>query len=418
MTQRHVVPPQAITDAPNPHDDAYLRALFDHAAIGLARVEFAGARWLDVNDAFCRLVGYARDDLLGTPWPEITHPDDIDVDLEPFRRMAAGELDAYVVEKRFIHRDGHPVWARLTLSVVRDALGHPWYEVAVIEDITERRAAADERERLLAAAERAREDAERQRADAEEARARAEEANRAKSVFLAAMSHELRTPLNAIAGHVHLLALGIHGTVTPAQQEALARVQKAQRHLLAVINDVLNFARIEAGRIEYDLRPVALHEVVQDVLQLVESQAAARGLVLATTFDTSGATPIVAHADREKLGQVLLNLLSNAAKFTPPHGDDGAPGCITVDASDDGADAGTVRLSVRDTGIGIPTARQDAIFDPFVQVHEGLTRTVEGTGLGLAISRDLARGMGGDLSVRSALGEGSTFTITLRRANG
>jgi PAS domain S-box-containing protein len=416
VTHRHVVPSEAIADAPNPHDDAYLRALFDHAAIGLARVEFAGARWLEVNDAFCRLVGYPRDDLLGTPWPEITHPDDIDADLVPFRRMAAGELDSYVVEKRFIHRDGHHVWARLTLSVVRDALGHPWYEVAVIEDITERRAAAEERERLLAAAERARSEAERQRADAEEARARAEEANRAKSSFLAAMSHELRTPLNAIAGHVHLLALGIHGAVTPAQEEAYGRVQKAQRHLLAVINDVLNFARIEAGRVEYDVRPVALHEVVQDVLPLVEPQVASRGLVLDAAPGASGASPIVAHADREKLGQVLLNLLTNAAKFTPPVRDDGTAGRITIDATDGGD--GTVRLHVRDTGIGIPLARQGAIFDPFVQVHEGLTRAVEGTGLGLAISRDLARGMGGELTVHSAPGEGAEFTVTLPRADG
>jgi signal transduction histidine kinase len=239
-------------------------------------------------------------------------------------------------------------------------------------------------------------------AAAERERARAEEASLAKSGFLATMSHELRTPLNAIAGHVELIGLGLHGPVTDAQQEALRRVQRAQRLLLSRINDVLNFARLEGGHVAFDVRPTPIAEVVREVLPLVEPQLASRGLLLDVEVDGEA----TAHADREKLGQVLLNLLSNALKFTPR-------GRVALRLA---ADASQVRVSVQDSGIGIPAAQRERVFEPFVQVRSGLTREYEGTGLGLAISRDLARGMGGDLTVESEEGRGSTFTVSLRRA--
>ncbi|HZF68124.1 MAG TPA: PAS domain S-box protein [Gemmatirosa sp.] len=251
----------------------------------------------------------------------------------------------------------------------------------------------------------------------QQARATAEEASRSKSQFLANMSHELRTPLNAIAGHVQLVEMGLHGPVTPAQTEALARVQRAQRHLLGLINDVLNFAKLEAGAVAFEVAPVRVREVLTDVLVMVEPQLAARGLACEVcAYDPA----LEVHADREKLAQVLLNLLSNAVKFTPPTRADGTPGRVVIEvavrkgAGEGAADA--VELRVHDTGVGIPVELQAAIFDPFVQVRSGLTRTHEGTGLGLAISRDLARGMGGDLTVRSTEGAGASFTITLPQA--
>jgi signal transduction histidine kinase len=223
------------------------------------------------------------------------------------------------------------------------------------------------------------------------------------------MSHELRTPLNAIAGHVQLIEMGIHGDVTDGQRDALGRVDRAQRHLLGLINDVLNYARVEAGRVEYDLEPVLVSDVFTDVLPMVESQAAARSLTLERMFPVDqGAEPIHVWADRDKLGQILLNILSNAVKFTPEGGR------ITVAiADDDGPGHVTVRIS--DTGVGIPVDKLEAVFEPFVQVRSDFTRQVEGTGLGLAISRDLARGMGGNLRVTSELGVGSTFEVVLRR---
>ncbi|HEY0780727.1 MAG TPA: ATP-binding protein [Gemmatirosa sp.] len=246
------------------------------------------------------------------------------------------------------------------------------------------------------------------RAEAELAQRRAEEANRAKSQFLANMSHELRTPLNAIGGHVQLIELGIHGPVTAAQAEALDRAQRAQRHLLALINDVLDFSRVEAGRVAYDLQPVVLREVLADVGLLIEPQLAAKGHAYDVRLPDDGVRVL---ADREKLQQVLVNLLANAVKFTP------AGGIVGVSVAARAETPGLVYLRVSDTGVGIAADQIEAVFDPFVQAHAGLTRPHEGTGLGLAISRAFARGMGGELRARSAVGRGSVFTVSLQEAS-
>ena len=280
------------------------------------------------------------------------------------------------------------------------------------EAVARQCAQALERARLFAAEHAA-------RADAEAARGAAETANQAKSAFLANMSHELRTPLNAIGGYTQLLELELHGPVTGEQRHALGRVQAAQRHLLGLINDVLNYAKLESGKVEYDVRIVDVRAVVTEVVPLIEPQLAAKGLALDVRLPE---VPCRVWADREKLGQVLVNLLSNATKFTAArHPETGAPGRVTVslalrDTGPDGGRPDTAFVRVQDTGLGISRDKQDAIFEPFVQVRSGYARATEGTGLGLAISRDLARGMGGDLRVRSVVGEGSTFTVALRRA--
>ncbi len=237
------------------------------------------------------------------------------------------------------------------------------------------------------------------------ARLEAENATRAKSQFLAVMSHELRTPLNAISGHVQLLDMGIHGPTTPAQREAFDRIARNQRHLLRLINEVLNLARVETGRVEYALEAMDAHDVVTELLTMVDAQMAAKGL---TCDVTAPPRPVTICADREKVTQVLLNLLSNAIKFTPPGGR------VMIDFSTDRS-SGSASIHVSDTGIGIPGHKHEAIFEPFVQVQTGPTRAAEGAGLGLAISRQLARGMGGEIAVRSRDGGGSTFTLTLPR---
>ncbi|HEY5061102.1 MAG TPA: PAS domain-containing sensor histidine kinase, partial [Gemmatimonadaceae bacterium] len=249
-------------------------------------------------------------------------------------------------------------------------------------------------------------EAERQaRHEADEARVRAEEANRAKMEFLAAMSHELRTPLNAIGGYAQLLELGIHGSVSDEQREPLMRIRRSQQHLLGIINDILNFSRIDAGQITYDLSTVPVREVLESVGQMIAPLADAKGL----TFTITGCpADAVAWADRAKMEQVLLNLLSNAVKFTPHGG--------RVMLSCERTDAAAVAVTVRDTGTGIPAAQLERIFEPFVQVGRSLTETREGAGLGLAISRDLARAMDGELGVVSSAGEGSAFTLVLPAA--
>ena len=239
-------------------------------------------------------------------------------------------------------------------------------------------------------------------ADLQKQRAAADEANLAKSNFLAVMSHELRTPLNAIGGYVQLLSMGVHGPVNGEQQEALDRIDRSQRHLLRLINDVLNLSRIEAGRVDYEVRKVPLSEVVRSVMPMIEPQVDAKHISL----ETSVPPQLEALADRDKVQQILLNLLTNAIKFTP------VGGTICVEGVGEQAN---VLLRVIDTGVGIPDEMLEKIFEPFIQVDASRSRATEGTGLGLAISRDLARGMGGDLSVRSTVGEGSSFQLSLPR---
>jgi signal transduction histidine kinase len=228
-------------------------------------------------------------------------------------------------------------------------------------------------------------------------------ANKAKSDFLAVMSHELRTPLNAIGGYMQLIALGVHGPVTPAQEEALARADRSQQRLLMLINDVLNFAKLDAGRVHYNQADVALDAALSGLEAVIAPQARAKAL----RYRYASCDPsLTAHADHDKIQQVVLNLLSNAIKFTP----EGGTITVNCDASDTEA-----RIQVHDTGVGISVDRARAVFDPFVQVDRALNRPHDGVGLGLSISRDLARGMGGDLVVDSVPGQGSTFTLTLPR---
>jgi signal transduction histidine kinase len=237
------------------------------------------------------------------------------------------------------------------------------------------------------------------------ARQQAEEANKAKSQFLATMSHELRTPLNAIAGYSQIMELGLHGPVTPAQREDLERIDRSQRHLLALINDILNFAKIEAGRVDVEPATVHVEQLLNGLKEFVEPQLQEKQL----EFSQCTKDPEVrACADPDKVRQILINLLSNAIKFTPPTGK------ISLDCD---ADDKTVTISVADTGNGIPADKLEAIFEPFVQIGRDFNSSQSGTGLGLAISRDLARRMDGELTVESKLGVGSTFSLTLPREN-
>ena len=298
------------------------------------------------------------------------------------------------------------------LTAAAEALARGRYERPVAgrgrDEIGRLAASFDAMARQVAAArrelERRVDEAQRARADAERARAEAELASRAKSDFLAVMSHELRTPLNAIGGYAELMEMGLHGPVTDAQKEALSRIVRSQAHLLTLINDVLSFARIEAGQVSYTIADVSLHETLAGLEGMVAPQVAASRL----SFRCRPCPPeVAARADADKVRQVLLNLLGNAIKYTP------AGGSVSVECD---ADDRFVRVRVRDTGTGIRAERLPHIFDPFVQGERALNRPDEGVGLGLAISRDLARGMGGDLDVESEPGKGSTFTLLLQRA--
>jgi signal transduction histidine kinase len=233
------------------------------------------------------------------------------------------------------------------------------------------------------------------------ARLAAERANQAKSSFLATMSHELRTPLNTIVGYTELLELGVHGPLTEPQLEALGRIRRSHHHLLSLVTNVLSFAQLDAGRVQYELQMLSAASAITRVEELVAPDLNAKRLQVTTRVPDPALSVV---ADPDKLTQILLNLLSNAIKFTEPEG------AITVAA--ERADA-RVLIRVSDTGIGIPPDRLDEIFEPFVRVTRRLDRPKEGAGLGLAISRDLAIGMGGSVTVESELDAGSTFTLAL-----
>ena len=257
----------------------------------------------------------------------------------------------------------------------------------------------------------AREAAEQARREAEVLRSMAETANAAKSQFLSTMSHELRTPLNAIAGYTQLLSLGIRGGLNDAQALDVERISRANQHMTSLVTDLLNFARLDARELAYHLADVDLAPVAADLEPLFAPQLGSKGI----TFDTTGwasdpADPFIVRADPEKLQQILLNLLTNAVKFTD------AGGRVALACARD-ASRGVIRMSVADTGRGIPSNQLERIFEPFVQVDRHRTQeSQQGVGLGLSISRDLARGMGGELTVKSVVGEGSTFTLELPSA--
>jgi signal transduction histidine kinase len=349
-----------------------------------------------VNDAYYRLVG--RRELVGRPvadaLPEARE--------QGFLQLLDGVLqggEPFVgreVPVRLARHEGEAPEERFLDFIYLPLIEADGTRAGVIAhgtDVTDQVRARREIERLYGLEQHA-------RTVVEEAYRLAEAANRAKSEFLAVMSHELRTPLNAIGGYAELLEMGIRGPVTEQQREDLHRIQASQRHLLGLINEVLNYAKLETGAVQYDLEEIDVRAALAEAESLVAPQARAKGLTLVSADGPS----LHARADAEKLRQVLVNLLSNAVKFTEAGGLVETSGAQTGDA---------VAIRVRDTGIGIPRDKLHTIFDPFVQVRADLTRRHEGTGLGLAISRDLARGMGGELTVESTPGVGSEFTLRL-----
>ncbi|HKP77197.1 MAG TPA: PAS domain S-box protein [Longimicrobiaceae bacterium] len=339
------------------------------------------------NEGAQRIKGYTADEIIGKHF-SIFYTDEEKDWKPPMELEVAGQVGRFEDEGWRLRKDGTRFWANVIITALRNARGELIGFGKVTRDLTERKAAEEE------AIENARRLAE------------VEASNRTRSEFLASMSHELRTPLNAIGGYTELLALGVRGPITEEQRHDLERIRQSQVHLLSIINDILNYSRIEAGQVRYDVTAVPLAQAATAVLPMVEPQALAKGLTVRVEDCPGGA---VARADETKVEQILINLLTNAVKFTPEGGR------ITVTCLHAGR---RVRVSVADTGIGIPEDEVEAVFEPFVQLGRSLTTGHEGTGLGLAISRDLARAMGGDLTLRSELGKGSTFTLFLPAATG
>jgi len=337
------------------------------------------------NEAAHGILGFATEEIVGQPWSSLVPDDERDSARELASAVRRGDVTSFELPLRTRSGDVRCMLFNTSNRYATD--GALQMVVAFGIDITERKRAEDAAKALAAA---------------ERARMQAEAANKAKTEFLAVMSHELRTPLNAIAGYTELIEMGLRGPVTSAQSEDLAKIKRSQRHLLGLINDIMNFARLETGHVSISLKDIGVNETLAVLDAMTEPQVAAKGIAYVKARCENGLT---AWADEEKTRQILINLVSNAIKFTP------SGGRITISCD---ADETTVRFRVSDTGRGIAPEKLEVIFEPFVQVNKQFTRD-EGVGLGLAISRDLAHMMRGELTAQSELGAGSVFTLTLPR---
>jgi len=355
-----------------------LRGIIERLPDGIVVVDTLGNIRF-ANPAAERLFGRSAQELIGSPFgfPVIVgETTEIDI-------VQRGGADICYAELRVVDAE----WEDEQMKLVS------------LRDVTDRKRAEERSHQLL-----------RER----EARLEAEAASQAKSEFLAIMSHELRTPLNAVLGYAELLELGISGPLTDAQRQQLGRIGMSGRHLLGLVNDVLDLAKVEAGRLSVRSAPAIASEAINAAVALIQPQAAAHGLEL--VMPSQSASSSVYIGDDERVRQILVNLFSNAVKFTTPGGTVSIDSVTTVTPDREArllANRPYVALRVTDSGVGIPEDKLISIFDPFVQAESGHTRSKEGSGLGLTISRRLARLMGGDLTVRSGVGKGTTFTLWL-----
>ena len=358
------------------------RRTFSQAPIGIAHVDPQGF-WIRVNPRLCETVGYTEEELLGSTFAEITHPDDLEDDDQYVQQLLNGEADQYQMEKRYIHRDGGLIWVHLAVSLVRSDSGEPRYFISVVEDITLRK----QWER-----------------DIQLARNEAIEADQAKSRFLANMSHEIRTPLNGILGFTELLLRRSQRFSEAERLAHLETIRSSGRHLLLLINDILDLSKITAGEMEFRYQRCSPRAVLGEVVSLLRIQAEEKGIALELHWSQNMPATII--TDPGRFRQLLLNVIGNAVKFTEQ-------GSVKVVAGLDPHTRRYLQIDVVDTGIGMSPEQLERIFDPFTQADSSNTRRYEGTGLGLAISRHLARQLGGAIVASSSAGHGSTFRISV-----
>jgi len=379
--------PSAVSD-PFPHASAPDRdavaapyqLIFEAAGIGMVRVSLRG-RILEANPRFADIVGRRRADLVGLHVQDITHPDDVSASRAHMEAALQGRTPGYVTEKRYVRPDGQVVWASLNVAVLRDAQGEPVQFIAVVEDITERQ----------------------QMQDAMNSARAAERASKAKTEFLSRMSHELRTPLNAMLGFAQLLRVDPRHPLHPDQRGKVDHIERAGAHLLAMLTDVLDLSRIEAGSLPMAIEPLALPDVLDAAVALVSNQASDAQLNLVCTPPEPD---LFVHGDAVRLRQILVNLLSNGVKYNQPGGR------LMVEAM--GLDHEVV-ITVSDSGRGMNEAQLAHLFEPFNRL--GAERTsIEGTGIGLVIVKRLVELMHGRIEVSSRPGAGTHFRVWLPRA--
>ena len=381
----HEIGERQFAEAALRESEERFRAGFEHAAAGITTVD-RDRRFLSVNPAFCEMLGYTEEELVAIERTDLTHPDDRAITEVYLRRLWKGEIGNIRWEKRFLHKDGHVVWADAVISMVRDAQGEPLYTFGQIQDITERKRAEEELRMAMKAA---------------------EDANQAKSQFLTSMSHELRTPLNAVLGFGQLLKSGTKAPLNDTQRSHVDHILDGGEHLLNLINQVLDLSKIETGAIPVSIEDVEVADIFEECLVLIEpltEKYDARVVVEGAKHETT-----TVRADYTRLKQVMLNLLSNAVKYNR------SGGMAILECAKGGR--GMARLSVSDTGPGIAKDKQEQLFKPFSRLGAELSN-IEGTGVGLILTKQLVELMGGHIGFESEEGKGSTFWIEIPRAKG
>ncbi len=353
-------------------------------------------RLLRVNKALCDFLGYSAEGLQSLSMASVTHPDDMPESAELLRALLAGERDIVDLEKRYLTRDGRVVWARVRTCLLRDPSGAPLHLMTDVLDITDRKSA----EQALNEATEAIRVRAGQLEAANEALGRAA---RLKDEFLASMSHELRTPLSGVLGMAEVLRSGRSGPLNERQQRSVRVIEEGGRHLLSLINDILDVAKLDTGNVVLQPEPCSVTGVCRASVSMIEAAAERKQINLSVDVDRN-ASPVM--ADARRLHQVLFNLVSNAVKFTP----DG--GRVSLAARVD-PERGEIRFVVSDTGPGIAREDLDKLFKPFTQLDTRLAREHTGTGLGLVLVRQLTELHGGRVEVESEPGQGSRFSVVL-----
>jgi PAS domain S-box-containing protein len=361
------------------------RATFDQAAVGIAHVGPDG-RWLRVNRKLCEIVGYRADELLALTFQDITHPEDLEADLTQVRRLLAGEIETYSMEKRYFRKDRSLVWINLTVSLVRTPDGQPKYFISVVEDITEKKAVRDA---LRESEERLRDHA-----------GQLQQADRRKDEFLATLAHELRNPLAPLRNGLQLIKLA--GNKPQVAEPARAMMERQLEHMVHLIDDLLDVSRITRGKLELRRQRVELATIVQSAIESSRLMIETSGHQLTVTLPPQ-TTEL--HADPVRLAQVFTNLLTNAAKYT----DRG--GRIWLSAVRQGGD---VVVTIKDNGIGIAPQHLPRLFEMFNQVTPARQRSQGGLGIGLSLVKGLVEMHGGTVQVHSdGPDKGSEFIVCL-----
>jgi PAS domain S-box-containing protein len=344
--------------------ESLFREAYENAPIGIALVSTAG-EWLRVNQSLCDMLGYAAQELTRTTFQAVTHPEDLETDLRQVQQVLTREIRSYQMEKRYVHKAGHTVWAQLNVSMAWDG-PRPLYFISQVQDISERKSI-----------------------------------ERGKAEFLTMVSHELRTPVTALRGALGILAAGAAGELPPKAQALTALADRNADRLHRLVNDILDIEKIESGAFAYRRTDVDLNQLVAQAAIDLKPYADQYQVQIDVRSDLPRA---YVHADADRLMQVLANLISNAVKYSPSRGK------IDMQVS---RTQQRIRVSITDRGEGIPEAFRAHIFEKFAQANWTATNPRGGSGLGLNISRAIINHHGGELAFQTELGVGSTFYFEL-----